>query len=173
MLELSLFTGAGGGVLASHYFLGWRCVGYVEWDKYCCEVIEQRIKDGLLNKAPIFNMDIKEFNKKIASTYKGMVDVITAGFPCQPFSTAGKRQGEKDSKGRNLWPETIDAICLVQPKYCFLENVPGLLTFDYVQQIFGDLAQAGYNAQWTVLGADEVGAYQTRRRLWIIGYNKK
>jgi len=166
--ELSLFTGAGGGSLASKYFLGWRCVGYVEWNEYCCEVIARRIRNGFLDEAPVFNMDVEEFNEKCAGMYRGVVDVVSAGFPCQPFSTAGKRQGDEDEKGRNLWPATLDSICRIQPKRAFLENVPGLLSHEYIREIFGDLAEIGYNARWTVLGADEVDAPHKRQRLWIM-----
>jgi len=123
--ELSLFTGAGGGLLGTHHLLGWETVGYVEIEDYCQRVIKQRIADGLLPEAPIFS-DIRAFiSEGYAASYTGMVDVITAGFPCQPFSVAGKQAGENDP--RNMWPQTIEAISIIRPKYVFLENVPGLL----------------------------------------------
>ena len=75
--ELSLFTGGGGGVLASQWLLGWRTVGYVEIDKYCQSVLRARIADGLLNDAPILG-DIKEVN---GSLWRGLIDVVSAGFP--------------------------------------------------------------------------------------------
>ena len=78
--ELSLYTGAGGGVLGSK-LLGWRTVGYVEWDPYCQRVLQARIRDGFLDDSPIFG-DIREFNKGgYAEAYAGHVDVISAGFP--------------------------------------------------------------------------------------------
>jgi len=81
MKELSLFSGAGGGLLATKYLLGWETIGYVEWDEYCQQVLIQRIKDGYLDAAPIFG-DINEFIKGgYAGSYQGMVDVISAGFP--------------------------------------------------------------------------------------------
>ncbi len=124
MNELSLFTGAGGGVLGS-ILLGWRVIGYVEKDDYCQKVIAQRIKDGFLDDAPIFG-DIRTFiSEGYAASYTGVVDVLTAGFPCQPFSVAGQRKGADDE--RNLWPDTIRAIRIVRPRYVLLENVPGLL----------------------------------------------
>jgi DNA (cytosine-5)-methyltransferase 1 len=168
MNELSLFSGAGGGLLATKHLLGWRTIGYVEWDDYCQRVLAQRIKDGLLDEAPIFG-DIRAFiNEGYAERYRGMVDILTAGFPCQPFSVAGKRQGEDDE--RNMWPQTIECICIIRPRYAFLENVPGLLTHEYIRRIYGDLAEAGYDARWCVLGADDCGAIHRRKRLWILAY---
>ena len=83
MNELSLFSGAGGGVLASK-LLNWRTIGYVEWDEYCQKVIAQRIKDKLYERAPIFT-DVREFIESgAARQYRGFVDVVSAGFPCQP-----------------------------------------------------------------------------------------
>ena len=114
MNELSLFTGAGGGIYGSK-LLGWRTLGYVEFNSYCQKVIAQRIEDGIFDRAPIFG-DIRKFIcEGHADSYKGMVDVITAGFPCQPFSVAGNRAGGGDA--RNMWPQTIDVIRRVQPRY--------------------------------------------------------
>ena len=164
MNELSLFSGAGGGLLGTK-LLGWRHVGYVEYERYCQQVIAQRIKDRILSEAPIFG-DVREFVQSgAAKKYKGFVDVVTAGFPCQPFSVAGKRKGKEDE--RNMWPSTIQIIRDVQPRYALLENVPGLLNSGYFQEILGSLAQAGYDAKWIVLGADDVGAPHRRKRLWI------
>jgi DNA (cytosine-5)-methyltransferase 1 len=165
--ELSLFTGAGGGVLGTK-LLGWKSVGYVEWDKYCQQVLAQRIEDGFLDEAPIFG-DIDHFIESGASKkYQGFVDVVTAGFPCQPFSVAGKGRGEKDE--RNKWPQTIECIRDVRPRYALLENVPGLLNSGYFGEILTSLAEAGFDARWCVLGADDVGAPHRRKRLWILAY---
>lgn len=167
MKELSLFTGAGGGVLGSR-ILGWEAVGYVEWDKYCQEVLAKRIEDGLLDEAPILG-DIDEFIKSGASKkYEGFVDVVTAGFPCQPFSVAGKQRGQDDE--RNKWPQTLQCIRDVRPRYALLENVPGLLNSGYFGEILSSLAEAGFDARWCVLGADDVGAPHRRKRLWILAY---
>ena len=167
MNYLSLFSGVGGGDLAFQHLLeGFRCVGYVEYEEYCQKVIKQRIEDGLLDSAPIFG-DIREFNSRgYAEAYKGMVDLITGGFPCQPFSVAGKRKGEYDP--RNMWPQTINTIRMVRPPYAFLENVSGLLDSGYMSKIFSDLAEAGFNAKWTVLGTHHIGGLFKRDRLWIL-----
>ena len=165
MRELSLFSGAGGGLLGT-MLLGWRPIGYVEWDDYCQRVLRARIDDGYLPAAQIFG-DIRAFvSDGYAASYTGLVDVVTGGFPCQPFSTAGKRAGADDP--RNMWPATLDVIRVVRPRYCFLENVPGLLSSGYFGTILGDLAESGYDVRWRVLSAAEVGAPHQRDRLFIV-----
>ena len=167
MKYLSLFSGICGGDLWAQNFLKWKCLGYVEWEKYCCDVIKQRIKDGLLSDAPIFQGDIRRFNSEgYAKAYQGMVDVITAGFPCQPFSVAGKQRGEQDE--RNMWPTTWDTIRIIRPRFTFLENVPGLLNSGYFRVILNNLHEIGYDVRWACLSAKEVGAQHQRERLWIV-----
>ena len=164
MRELSLFTGAGGGLLGTK-LLGWETIGYVEIDQYCQQVIAQRIKDGILDRAPLFG-DIRTFlSEGYARRYRGVADVITAGFPCQPFSQGGKKKGSYDE--RNFWPETRSCIDVVRPNWAFLENVPGLLAHEYARTIFGELAELRYDARWCVLSAKRMGANHLRRRLWI------
>jgi len=169
MRELSLFSGAGGGLLATHHLLGWECIGYVEINDYCQQVIKQRIEDGLLPQAPTFG-DIRAFiDQGYAERYRGMVDVITAGFPCQPFSIAGSGLAEEDD--RNMWPETRESIRIIAPECVFLENVPGLLSSDYAITIFNELAEIGYEVLPPLrLGADDVGANHRRKRIWIVAY---
>ena len=176
MRELSLFSGAGGGLLGSK-ILGWETVGYVEFNEYCQRVIAQRIRDGWLDRAPIFG-DIRTFlSDGYAAIYKGMVDVVSGGFPCQPFSVAGKRAAADDP--RDMWPATLEVIRQIRPEWALLENVPGLLSAGadvhggYFGTILRDLAEAGYDAEWTVLGADDVGAPHRRKRLWILAHATK
>ena len=170
MNELSLFTGSGGGVLGTT-LLGWKHVGYVEYDNYCQKIIKQRIADGLLDPAPIFG-DIRGFIRDgFAAAYKGLVDIVSAGFPCQPFSVSGKQQGENDP--RNMWPETLECLRIIRPEYALLENVPGLLAHGYAKRIFGDLAESGFDVRWRVLSAAEVGAPHKRDRLWIVCHSKQ
>lgn len=170
MTELSLFTGAGGGVLASR-MLGWSTIGYVEYDPYCQAVIRQRIADGLLDAAPIFG-DIRRFvSDGYAEAYSGMVDVVSGGFPCQPFSSEGKRLGELDP--RNMWPATCDVLRAVQPKWAFFENVSWLLVSGYFDRVIGDISSLGYVSRWGCLSAAEVGARHIRNRLWILAYTKE
>jgi DNA (cytosine-5)-methyltransferase 1 len=166
--ELSLFTGAGGGLLGSH-LLGWEPIGYVEWDEYCQRVIAARIRDRFLPAAPIFS-DVREFAQSgAADEYRGFADVVTAGFPCQPFSVAGKQQAADDS--RNMWPATADVIRRVQPRSVLLENVPGLVSCGYLGTVLGDLAAMGYVGRWGVLGAVDAGAPHKRDRLWIVAHS--
>lgn len=168
MNGLSLFTGGGIGELAfKHIFPDYQTVGYVEWDKYCQSVIRARIADGVLDDAPIFG-DIRHFNAAYASLYAGKVDWLSGGFPCQPFSVAGRQLGEADE--RNMWPATRDAIRIIRPRYVFLENVSGLLVHQYIQRIFGDLAEMRYDCEWDIVGASDVGAPHRRKRLWIVPY---
>lgn len=170
MRELSLFTGAGGGILGSK-LLGWTTIGYVEWNDYCQRVLRQRIEDGLIDNAPIFG-DIRVFNSEgYAERYRGMVDVISAGFPCQPFSVAGKQLGGADE--RNMWPETRECIRIVRPRFALLENVPGLLFSGYFGTILGELSEIGYDARWRVLSAAEMGAPHKRDRLWIVAHSRR
>ena len=168
MNVLHLFAGAGGGCLADR-LLGHRCVGYVEWEPYCQAVLQARIADGLLDSAPIFG-DVREFVcGGYAREYRGVADVVAGGFPCQPFSVAGKRAGSADE--RNMWPAFRDVVREVRPRYVFTENVPGLLSWDggsYFGTILGDLAALGFAVRWTVLGAADCGAPHRRKRLWIL-----
>lgn len=168
--ELSLYTGIGGGVLATQHLLGWRTLGYVDSEEYCQKVIARRIKDGYLNDAPIYG-DIQAFiDQGYADAYQG-VDVVTGGFPCQCWSEAGKQLGEKDP--RNLWPQTCEAIRVVRPRFAFMENVPALLGNEYWGTILGDMATLGYHVRWCVLSAADIGSTQIRKRLWILGWDHK
>ena len=170
MRELNLFTGAGGGVLGTK-LLGWQAVGYVEQDRYCQQVLRQRIDDGIFDNAPIFS-DIDTFiSEGFAQQYKGMVDVISAGFPCQGYSVAGKHKGEDDD--RNKWPETRQCIRIIMPEFVFLENVPNLLVFEYYGQILRELAEIGYDVRWRVLSGAEVGAPHLRDRWWAVAYTPR
>ncbi|RPH75524.1 DNA cytosine methyltransferase [bacterium] len=167
MNELSLFSGAGGGLLGT-MLLGFRPIGYVEWDDYCQRVLAARIRDGILPDAPIFG-DIKTFiNSGCAELYRGVTDVITAGFPCQPFSVAGKQKGADDE--RNMWPLTATVIGIVKPRFVLLENVPGVRS--YLPVVVRDLRRLGYEvSRPLILGADDVGAPHRRKRVWIHARN--
>jgi len=164
MNELSLFTGAGGGVLGTA-LLGFRPIGYVEWDDYCQRVIAARIQDGILPDAPIFG-NVKTFIRDgYAESYQGMVGVLTAGFPCQPFSVAGKQKHAADE--RNMWPHTADVIGIIRPRFVLLENVPGIRK--YLPVVVRDLRRLGYEvSRPLILGADDVGAPHRRKRIWML-----
>lgn len=160
---MALFAGAGGGILGG-VLLGWRTVCAVELDPYCRGLLRQKQDEGLLAPFAIWD-DIKTFDGR---PWRGRVDVVSAGFPCQPFSVAGEGQAEDDT--RNLWPETIRVIRQVGPEWLLLENVPGLLAHGYFGTILRDLSDAGFDAEWDVIGASELGASHQRRRLWIVAH---
>ena len=169
---LSLFTGYEGFGLGLRLAgLDIKHVGYVEIDPYCQEVIQQRVEDEQLDWAPIIT-DIKTTDFRPMA---GLVDIITAGFPCQPHSTAGKRLGSADS--RDLWPDTLATISTVAPSYVLLENVPGLLFGNgerepYGGKVVGELSSIGYDAQWQLISAASAGAPHLRWRWWCLAHPK-
>lgn len=165
MNELALFSGAGGGILSGK-LLGWKTVCAVEIDTYAASILIQRQNDKILEPFPIWD-DISTFDGK---EWNGFVDVVSGGFPCQDISAAGKGKGIEEGERSGLWKEMARIICEVRPNYCFVENSP-LLTLRGLDRVLGDLASMGYDAEWCVLGAREVGAPHKRERIWILGYN--
>ena len=161
MNELALFAGAGGGILAGR-LLGWRTVAAVEIEDYPRRVLLQRQADGFLPRFPIWD-DICTFDGK---PWRGKVDVITGGFPCQDISAAGKGAG-LDGERSGLWGEMARVICEVRPSYAFIENSP-MLTIRGLDRVLCDLAQMGFDAQWGIVGAADVGAKHQRDRIWIV-----
>lgn len=167
MRELSLFTGAGGGLLGTK-LLGWTHVGYVEWNEYCQRVIAARIADGYLDRAPIFT-DVREFAQSgAADQYRGIADVVSAGFPCQPYSLAGGMLGDADP--RDMWDATASVIDRVRPTFAWLENVSALVSLGYLARVLGRLAEMGFDAEWGCLSAGEQGAPHLRERVWILAH---
>ena len=167
MRELSLFSGIGGGVLGSK-LCGVQIVGYVEKDEYCQRQLAQRITDGVLDIAPIFTHIGSFIREGYAGSYTGMVDIVSAGFPCQPWSKAGQQKEDRDS--RNLWPETMEVVRIVGPSFVLLENVQRAFTSGYGYKIVSDLAKAGYDAEWRTLSAFEFGAHHIRKRVFLVAY---
>lgn len=164
MNELALFAGAGGGILGGR-LLGWRTVGAVELERYPREVLLARQRDGMLDKFPIWD-DVRTFDGR---PWRGLVDVVSGGFPCQDISAAGKGAGIEGERS-GLWKEMLRIIREVRPRYAFMENSP-MLTSRGLGVVLGDLAEAGYNAEWMVLGAADVGAPHQRDRIWILAYD--
>lgn len=161
MNELALFAGAGGGILGGH-LLGWRTVCAVEFDPYAAGVLLARQDDGTLPPFPIWN-DIRTFDGR---PWAGLVDVISGGFPCQDISCAGKGAGIEGERS-GLWGEMFRVVREVGPRFVFVENSP-MLTSRGLGRVLGDLASVGYDAEWMVLGADDVGAPHRRERIWIL-----
>ena len=162
MNELALFAGAGGGILGGK-LLGWRTVCAVEWEPYPASVLCARQNDGFLPPFPIWD-DVQTFDGK---PWRGIVDVVSGGFPCQDISAAGKGAGI-DGERSGMWGEMARIIHEVRPKFVFVENSP-MLTSRGLGRVLGDLASMGFDARWGVLGAADVGANHQRDRIWIVG----
>ena len=147
--------------------LGWRTRCAVEIDAYCRSILLARQRDGILPKFPIWD-NIETFNGR---PWKGHIDLITGGFPCQDISSAGTGRGIDGPKS-SLWKEMARVISEVQPERVFVENSP-LLISRGLTTVLSDLAQCGYDARWCVLGACDVGAPHKRARIWIYGHSNK
>ena len=156
----SLFSGIGGFDLAAEW-MGWENVFQVEWDSYCQKVLTKNFPN--VQKYG----DIKEFKGKPRA-----VDIISGGFPCQPFSHAGKRKGQADD--RYLWPEMLRIIREIKPSFVVGENVAGLVSMENgktLEGIFSDLENEGYQTESFIIPACAVGAWHRRDRIWIVAYN--
>ena len=161
MNELALFAGAGGGILGGK-LLGWRTVCAVERDAYAAQVLAQRQNDGSLNPFPIWS-DVTSFDGK---PWAGIVDVVSGGFPCQDISAAGKGAGITGERS-GLWTEFARIIGEVRPRYAFVENSP-MLTSRGLGVVLADFSKMGFNAEWGVLSAADIGANHERERIWIL-----
>lgn len=164
MNELALFAGAGGGILGGH-LLGWRTVCAVERDAYAAAVLAQRQTDGCLLPFPIWS-DITTFDGR---PWRGLVDVVSGGFPCQDISAAGRGAGISGERS-GLWREMARVIREVGPRYVLVENSP-VLTSRGLGTVLGDLAEMGFDARWGVLGAVHAGAPHKRERIWIVAHS--
>ena len=165
MNELALFAGIGGGVLAGK-LLGWRTVCAVERDAYAAAVLahwqnEGNGQTGILEPFPIWS-DVRTFDGR---PWRGIVDVVSGGFPCQDISVAGSKQG-LDGERSGLWVEMARIIREVRPAFAWVENSPNLVNCG-LDRVLADLAALGFDARWGVLGARDVGAWHDRERIWI------
>lgn len=159
---LDLFAGIGGFSLAGHW-AGWQTAAFVEWDKFCQKVLAKNFPN-----VPIYG-DIKDFHYEQEREKIGPIDLVCGGFPCQPFSHAGKRNGTADD--RYLWPEMLRVIGEVKPSWVVGENVAGLLSMDggvVFEEICASLEAEGYAIEAFVLPAISKGAPHRRDRVWII-----
>jgi len=159
--ELALFAGAGGGILGGK-LLGWRTVCAVEWDAYARDVLVARQNDGCLEAFPIWD-DVQTFD---GTPWRGAVDVVSGGFPCQDISAAGKGAGIEGERS-GMWKQMARIIGEVLPRYVFVENSP-LLVGRGLGLVLGDLAAMGYDAEWGVVGAHHAAAPHKRNRIWIL-----
>jgi DNA (cytosine-5)-methyltransferase 1 len=157
----SLFSGIGGFDLAAQW-MGWNNVFHVERDPFCRQVLAHHFPES-----QSFD-DVKTFN---ATPFRGRVSVISGGFPCQPFSAAGKRAGTSDN--RYLWPEMFRIIREARPTYVVAENVRGLISWNeglVLDTVCADLEGEGYEVFPVVLPAASVNAPHRRDRIWIVAY---
>jgi len=166
MNELALFAGAGGGILGGK-LLGWNTVCAVEWEQYPASVLVQRQNDKLLPPFPVWD-DVRTFDGK---PWRGIVDVVSGGFPCQDISpartnTGGRGDGLNGSKS-GLWVEFARIIGEVRPRWVLVENSNHLRTKG-LGRVLKDLAVLGYDAAWGVLSAKDCGANHERKRMWIV-----
>jgi DNA (cytosine-5)-methyltransferase 1 len=163
MKHISLFSGIGGIDLAAHW-AGFTTVHLVENNSFCTQVLEKNFPTVPIHK------DIRDFD---GNQYAGEIELISAGFPCQPHSIAGKRKASSDE--RNLWGEVVRVISEVRPRWFLGENVQGLLTSEqgeFFPKVLNDLESLGYSVGWCVYGAKDVGAVHRRARIFIIAYSK-
>ena len=155
----SLFSGIGGFDLAAEW-MGWENVFHCEWNPF-----GQKVLHHYWPNAETFN----DITKSDFTKYHGTIDIISGGFPCQPFSSAGKRQGKEDE--RYLWGEMLRAIQEIKPKYVVAENVFGITSIDgglVFNQVCADLENEGYEVQPFIIGAASKNAPHRRYRCWFI-----
>ena len=158
---LDLFSGLGGFSLGLESTGFFETIAFVEKDEFCQKVLKKNFKN-----IPIEG-DIRNVKGE-----KYRADVVTGGFPCQPFSVAGKRKGTDDD--RYLWDETIRVVRECKPKWFIGENVEGLVNIQdgmVLRQVQNDLEKEGFEVQCLIIPASGIGAWHQRKRIWIIGYN--
>ena len=158
---LDLFSGIGGFSLGMEATKRIKTIGFVEKDKFCQKVLNKNFK----------NIPIEEDIRNVKGQ-RYTADIISGGFPCQPFSIAGKRRGTDDD--RYLWDETIRVVRECKPKWFVGENVEGLINIsngEVLQQIQKDLEKENFQVQCLIIPASGIGAWHQRKRVWIIGCN--
>ena len=158
----SLFSGIGGFDLAAEW-MGWDNVFHCEWNEF-----GQKVLKHYWPQAESFS----DITKTDFTKYYGTVDIITGGFPCQPYSSAGKRKGKEDE--RHLWPEMLRAIREVSPRFVVGENVRGLTNWSggmVFDEVCAELESFGYQVAPVIIPASGVGAPHKRERIWFVAYN--
>lgn len=165
---LSICSGYGGIERGIEQVIGpCRTLAYVEIESYAIANLVDKMEAGQLVPAPVWT-DIKTLPLE---PFRNRVDILTAGYPCQPFSTAGRRAGTEDP--RHLWPHIARAISVIKPTICFFENVEGHVTLG-LREVLADLVGIGYRVEndrgeptWGIFSASEVGAPHQRKRVFI------
>lgn len=161
---ISLCAGVGGLDLGLHLAEpGYRTVCHVERNGFAASALVARMADASLAPAPVWD-DLRSFDGR---PWRGRVHIVTAGYPCQPFSLSGLRKGEDDP--RHLWPEVARIVREAAPRWCFFENVPGHLSLGF-DHVAGELQGMGYRVAACVVSAAEVGAPHIRERLFVLAH---
>jgi len=142
--------------------LGWRTVCAVEIEPYCRDILLARQRDGVLEPFPIWD-DVQTFDGR---PWRGLVDVVSGGFPCQDISAAGRGAGITGSRS-GLWGHMARIVGEVRPRFVFVENSP-LLVSRGLDRVLADLAELGYSCRWGIVGAGDAGAPHRRKRIWIV-----
>ena len=156
---LDTFAGIGGFSYAAHELVGgFETTQFVEIDPFCQKVLKKHFP-----KVPCHD-DIKTF-----TAYPGQYDVITGGFPCQDISVAGRREGITDQSRSGLFYELMRVIRMVRPRFVVLENVAAILN-NGLDIVLGELSEAGYDAEWSIISASSLGAAHRRSRWWCVAY---
>lgn len=164
MNELALFAGAGGGILGG-LLLGWRTVCAVEIDPFCRRVLLARQRDCVLEPFPIWD-DVQTFDGR---PWRGSVDVVSGGFPCQDISPASSTRNGLDGARSGLWEHMRRIVGEVRPRHVFVENSAALVARG-LGRVLGDLAALGFDAKWGVLRASDAGLPHERERIWIVAH---
>ena len=164
MNELALFAGAGGGILGGK-LLGWRTVCAVENDPYAASVLVARQNDKTLDPFPIWD-DVQTFDGR---PWRGIVDIVSGGFPCQDISVAGKGAGITGERS-GMWKHMARIIGEAEPWLVWAENSPALIGRG-LEVVLEDLWKMGYDARWGIVSAENVGAPHQRKRIWILATN--
>ena len=162
--HVSLCAGYGGiDIGLKRAVPGLRTVAFSEIEAYACANLVAKMEAGLLDAAPIWT-NLKTFPW---AEFCGKVDILSGGYPCQPFSAAGKRLGTADP--RHLWPFIANGIALMQPRVCFFENVEGHISLG-LRAVIEELGSLGYETTWGIFSAREVGAPHQRKRVFIMAH---
>ena len=143
-----------------------RVLSYVEIEAFAIENLVNKMEAGKLDPALIFT-DLKLFPSRI---FRDKVELITGGYPCQPFSTSGARAGEEDD--RHLWPIIRRKVQDIRPNRCFFENVEGHITLG-LSTVLSDLEEDGYDTTWGIFSASEVGGHHQRKRVFILANSRE
>lgn len=166
LTNISLFSGAGGLDLGAKIIGGFKTVAYCEREPYAQKVIIERIGGGYLDDAPIHD-DVCSFDGR---PWRGIVDIVSGGFPCQDLSIAGKRGGLREGTRSGLWYQYARIVREIRPSFILVENVSGLLADGALGIVLGDMAQMGFDAEWAMFPAGAVGAPHLRERVFIVAY---